>query len=59
LAWIDAPHTQNFEILKSLEQTQESIKIKITFDFFAKMLDGSYFGKRCLLGFSICNFLQN
>jgi hypothetical protein len=24
LGWIDAPHTQNFEILKSLEQTQES-----------------------------------
>jgi hypothetical protein len=23
LGWIDAPHTQNFEILKSLEQTQE------------------------------------
>jgi hypothetical protein len=29
LGWIDAPHTQNFEILKSLEQTQESKKIKI------------------------------
>jgi hypothetical protein len=23
LGWIDAPHTSNFEILKSLEQTQE------------------------------------
>jgi hypothetical protein len=23
LGWIYAPHTQNFEILKSLEQTQE------------------------------------
>jgi hypothetical protein len=23
LGWIDAPHTQNFEILESLEQTQE------------------------------------
>jgi hypothetical protein len=23
LGWIEAPHTQNFEILKSLEQTQE------------------------------------
>jgi hypothetical protein len=23
LGWIDAPHIQNFEILKSLEQTQE------------------------------------
>jgi hypothetical protein len=27
LGWIDAPHTQNYEILKSLEQTQESKKI--------------------------------
>jgi hypothetical protein len=26
LGWIDAPHTQNIEILKSLEQTQESKK---------------------------------
>jgi hypothetical protein len=26
LGWIDAPHNQNFEILKSLEQTQESKK---------------------------------
>jgi hypothetical protein len=23
LGWIDAPHTQNFEIYKTLEQTQE------------------------------------
>jgi hypothetical protein len=23
LEWIDAPHTQNFEILKALEKTQE------------------------------------
>jgi hypothetical protein len=29
LGWIDAPHTQNFEILKTLEQTQES---KISFE---------------------------
>jgi hypothetical protein len=28
LGWIDGPHTQNFEILKSVEQTQESKKIK-------------------------------
>jgi hypothetical protein len=33
LGWIDAPHTQSFEILKSLEQTQESKKIKITWNF--------------------------
>jgi hypothetical protein len=41
LGWIDAPNTQNFEILKYLEQTQESRKIKITIEFFVKMLDGS------------------
>jgi hypothetical protein len=46
LGWIDAPHTQNFEILKFLEQTQESKKIKIC-------SDGLNFGKRCLLGWSI------
>jgi hypothetical protein len=42
-------NTQNFEILKSLEQTQESKKIKITSEIFVKMLDGLNFGKRCLL----------
>jgi hypothetical protein len=47
LGWIDAPHTQNFEIYK--EQTQELKKIKITFEIFVKMLDGFNFGKRCLL----------
>jgi hypothetical protein len=47
MSCIDAPHTQNFEILKSLEQTQESKTIKITFEFFVKMLDGLNFGKRC------------
>jgi hypothetical protein len=40
LGWIDAPHTQNFEILKSLEQTQESKKFKIAFEIFVNMLDG-------------------
>jgi hypothetical protein len=49
LGWIDAPHTQNFEILKSLEQAQESKKIKITFEIFVKMLDGSNVGKKCHL----------
>jgi hypothetical protein len=53
LGWIDALHTQNFEILKSLEQTQESKKIKTSFDFFVKMLDDFDFGERCLLGCSI------
>jgi hypothetical protein len=33
LGWIDAPHTQNFEILKSLEQTQESKKLKSLLKF--------------------------
>jgi hypothetical protein len=59
LGWIDAPHTQNFEILKSLEQTQEAKKFKITFEIFVKILDGSNFGKRCLLRCSIYNFFQN
>jgi hypothetical protein len=48
LCLIDAPHTQNFEILKSLEQTQESKKFAITFVIFVKMLDGLIFCKRCL-----------
>jgi hypothetical protein len=45
LDWIDAPHTQNFEILESLEQTQESKKFEISFEFFVKMLDGLNFCK--------------
>jgi hypothetical protein len=48
LGWIDAPHTQNFEILKSLEQTQESKNFKIRFEIFVKLLDGLNFGKRCI-----------
>jgi hypothetical protein len=59
LGWIDAPHTQNFEILKSLEPTQEPRKFKISFDFFVKMPDGLNFGKRCILRCSIRNFFQN
>jgi hypothetical protein len=56
LGWINAPHTQNFEILKSLEKTQESKKkIKITFEIFVKILDGLNFGKKifcdALIGF--------
>jgi hypothetical protein len=43
LGWIDAPHSQNFEILKSLEQTQESKKYKITFEIVVKMLNGLNF----------------
>jgi hypothetical protein len=45
----------NFEIpLK----TQESKNFEISFGNFQKMLDGSKFGKRCLLGISIQNFFQ-
>jgi hypothetical protein len=33
LGWIDAPHTQSFEILKSLEQTQESKNLKSLLKF--------------------------
>jgi hypothetical protein len=39
LGWIDAPHDQKFEILKSLEKIQESTKIKNIFDIFVKALD--------------------
>jgi hypothetical protein len=47
---LGVPQTQNFEIpLK----TQE-----ISFENFQKMLDGSKFGKRSLLGISIQNFFQ-
>jgi hypothetical protein len=41
---IDALHTQNFEILKSLEQNQESNFFKTSFEIFVKILDGSNFG---------------
>jgi hypothetical protein len=30
LGWIDEPHTQDFETMKSLEQTQESKYFKIS-----------------------------
>jgi hypothetical protein len=43
--WIDAPNTQNFENLKSLETTQESKQLKIGFEIFVKMLGGSIFLK--------------
>jgi hypothetical protein len=52
-------HTQNFEILKSLEQTQESKKFIISFEINMKMQDGLNFGKRCLLRCSIWIFFQN
>jgi hypothetical protein len=61
LGWIDAPHIQNFEILKSLGQTQESKFFKISFEIFVKVLAGLNFGKRCvfhdaLFGFFIQNW---
>jgi hypothetical protein len=37
LDWIDAPHTQNFEIFKSLEQTQE--KNKNSLESFVKIVE--------------------
>jgi hypothetical protein len=40
------PHTQYFDILTSLKQTQESKKIKIIFEIFVKTLAGLIFGKR-------------
>jgi hypothetical protein len=48
LGWIDAPHTQNFEILKSLEQTHTSgaKKFKVSLELFVKMLVGLNIGKR-------------
>jgi hypothetical protein len=52
LSQLDVPHIQNFDILKFEIplKTQESKKIEISFENFQKMLDGSKFGKRCLLG---------
>jgi hypothetical protein len=46
MSWIDKLHTQNFVILKSLEQTLVK-KIKISFEIFVKILDGSNYGERC------------
>jgi hypothetical protein len=39
LGWIDAPHTQNFEISSSRANSGVK-KIKIRFEIFVKMLDG-------------------
>jgi hypothetical protein len=55
LSQLGVPYTQNFEIpLKA----QESIFLKISLENFQKMLDGSKFGQKCLLGISIHNFCQ-
>jgi hypothetical protein len=52
LSQLGVLHTPNFEIpLK----TQVSKKFEINFENFQKMLDGSKFGKRCILGI----FIQN
>jgi hypothetical protein len=59
VSWaVVAPPTWNFEILKSLKQTQESKKIKITCEIFVKLLDGLNFGERCLLECSIWIFFR-
>jgi hypothetical protein len=58
LGRIDAPHTQNFEILKSLEQTQESKYFEISCEIFVIMQDSLNFGKRCLLECSIWIFFS-
>jgi hypothetical protein len=50
LSQLGIPHTQNFEIPLKI---QDSKKMEISFENFQKMLDGSKFGKRCLLGISI------
>jgi hypothetical protein len=55
LSQLGVPHIQNFEIpLK----TRESKNFEISFENFQKMLGGSKFGKRCLLGISIQNFFR-
>jgi hypothetical protein len=58
LSQLGEPHTQNFEILKFLQTTQESKNLKIVFENFNNMLDGSKFGENCLLGSSIQIFFQ-
>jgi hypothetical protein len=56
LSQLGVSHTQNFEIpLK----TQESKNFGISFENYKKMLDGSKFGKRCLLEISIQIFFFN
>jgi hypothetical protein len=50
LGWINAAHTQNFEISRANSGVK---KIIFSVQIFVKMLDGSNFGKRCLLGCSI------
>jgi hypothetical protein len=57
LSWIGAPHTQNFEIWKYLEKTQE--KKKTIFDVFAKMLNGKILNGHALKDVFFLNFLQN
>jgi hypothetical protein len=39
------------------EKTQESKNLEISLQNFQKMIDCSKFGKRCLLGISIQNFI--
>jgi hypothetical protein len=55
LSQLDVPHTQNFEI----HSKNSGVKnLKIIFENFNKMLDGSNFDKSCLLEISIQNFFR-
>jgi hypothetical protein len=56
LSQLGVPYTQNFEIPF---KTQDIKKIEISIENFQKLLDGSKFGKRCLLGISIQNFFKD
>jgi hypothetical protein len=57
LSQLGVPHTHNFEILEFLKNLR-SQNFEISFENFQKMLDGSKFGKRCLLGISFQNYFQ-
>jgi hypothetical protein len=58
LTQLGVPHTQKFEILKFLEKLRGQKILETVFENFQKMLDGSKFGERFLLGISIQNIFQ-
>jgi hypothetical protein len=58
LSQLGVPHTQNFEILQILEKLRTK-KNLISFENFQKLLDGSKFGKKCLIGIFIQNFISD
>jgi hypothetical protein len=45
-------------IVKTSLKTQELTNFEISFENFQKMLDGPKFGKRCLWGILIQNFIR-